>query len=346
MHSFGGNVTQLNPAPRSRSNNLLNLIGCFALFGCSLSIILLAGAAGWTGGQRLVEQTARAQSEQFIQENCALFAEDVQEERPVFLQRRYELLASLTPAAPCLEHIPATATQLAQQLTLRAVTPTTPASISVATTLTPAPPTFTASPAPISTHDLQPLAEQLEVARQAIRAQDYATAIEYLETIQSADPSFDPSTVNSLLLYALRMRATYHFAAGELALAILLVNRAEEIGLPADDPLLFSRLVATYYLDARRWLEIDATRAIQDLEYVRSLAPNYAPTGLPSAQSLLAEAHRIYAEVLFANQDPCSAATQFERAIQHGSSSGSLVNRLNSARENCNNSESTPETSG
>ncbi|MCY3934962.1 MAG: hypothetical protein OXG09_03070 [Chloroflexi bacterium] len=307
---------------------------------------MLAGAAGWTGGQRLAEQTARVQNEHFIQENCALFAEDVQEQRAVFLQRRYELLASSTPAAPCLAGIPATATQLAQQLSLSAETTLTPVAIPVASSSTPAPPTFTASPAPISTHDLQSLAEQLEVARQAIRAQDYPTAIEYLETIQSADPSFDPSTVNALLLYALRMRATYLFAAGELAPAILLVNRAEEIGLPAEDPLRFSRLVATYYLDARRWMEIDATRAIQDLEYVRSLAPNYAPTGLPSAQSLLAESHRIYAEVLLANQDPCAATTQFERAIQHGAAGDGIISRLHTARENCNPSEATAETSG
>ena len=325
--------------PRNTSNAgyLLSLFGCFSLFGCSISIILLAGAAGWTGGQRLAKQTASVEEQIFIHENCALFAEDVQERRPVFLQRRYEVLASLTPAPPCLASILVTATSLAQQLSAEMNPTDTPTVVLPSVTPAAASPTFTIQATLIPTQDLESLAKQLEVARQAIREQNYQGAIALLEAIHSADPSFDPSTVNALLLYALRLRAAFLFSTGELAQAILSVNRAEEFGLPDDDSLRFSRLIATYYLDALRWKDIDVQRAIQNLEALRSLAPDYAPTGQPSALSLLAELQAIYGEILLANQDACAAASQFELALNNGAVNAGINSKLTTARQSCSN---------
>ena len=332
------------PRNTSSAGYLLSLFGCFSLFGCSLTIILLAGAAGWTGGQRLAKQTASVQEQIFINENCALFAEDVLESRPVFLQRRYEILASLTPAPPCIASIPVTATSLAERLSNEAIPTDTPTVVlPSATPVTPSL-TITSQATPIPTHDLETLAQQLEVARQAIREQNHQGAIDLLEAIHSADPSFDPSTVNALLLFALRLRAAFLFSAGELAQAILLVNRAEEFGLPNDDSLRFSRWIATYYLDALRWKDIDVRRAIQNLEALRSLAPDYAPTGQPSALSLLAELHATYGEILLVNQDACAAVSQFELALNYGAVNAGINSKLTTARENCSNGVPASET--
>ena len=294
----------------------------------------------------MAKQTASVDEQLFIHENCALFAEDVQERRPVFLQRRYEILASLTPAPPCLANIPVTATSLAQRLSTERHPTDTPTV--VPPSLTPvavaASPTFTIQATLFPTQDLESLAQQLEVARQAIREQNYQGAIALLEAIHSADPSFDPSTVNALLLFALRLRAAFLFSTGELAQAILLVNRAEEFGLPDDDSLRFSRLIATYYLDALRWKDIDVQRAIQNLEALRSLAPDYAPTGQPSALSLLAELQAIYGEILLANQDPCAAVSQFELALNNGVVNAGINSKLTTARQSCSNGVPPSET--
>ena len=332
------------PRNTSSAGYLLSLFGCLGLFGCSLSIILLAGTAGWTGGQRLARQTASAQEQVFIHENCALFAEDVQERRPVFLQRRYEILASLTPAPPCIANIAVTATSLAQRLSAEAIPTDTPSVVLTSATPASPSPTINSQATPIPTHDLETLAQQLEVARQAIRELDYQSAIDLLEAIHSADPSFDPSTVNALLLFALRLRAAFLFSVGELAQAILLVNRAEEFGLPDDDSLRFSRWIATYYLDALRWKDIDVQRAIQNLEALRSLAPDYAPTGQPSALSLLAELYATYGEILLANQDACAAVSQFELALSHGAVNTGINSKLTTARQTCRNGVPASET--
>ena len=317
------------------AGNLLSVLGCFSLVGCALSIVLLAGAAGWTGGQRLAEQTASAQQRDFVNENCALFAEDVLESRPVFLQRRYELLASLTPAPPCLAKIPATATALSQRL---AATATPPASPTPTASLTSTPQTTpTPKTTPIPTHDNTTLANQLAAARTAISEQDLPTAIEMLEAIRSTDPAFAHSTVNALLLHALRFRAAYLFSAGELAQAILLVNRAEDFGLVADDSLRFSRTIATYYLDATRWQGIDVQRAIRNLESLIAVAPYYAPTGKPTARALLADQRVAYGDILMASEDACGAVGQFEVAQLLGAGNNGLAAKLASAQAACNN---------
>ncbi len=324
----------------SRTSNVLSVLGCFGLVGCALSIVLLAAAAGWTGGQRLAEQTASARQRDFVNENCALFVEDVLESRPVFLQRRYELLASLTPAPPCLAGIPATATALAQRLAATSTPTASP-------TPTAAPPTpsltLTTPTTPIPTHENTPLANQLAAARRAISKEDWRTAIETLEAIRSADPSFAYSTVNALLLHALRFRAAYLFSAGDLAQAILMVNRAVDFGLAADDSLRFSRTIATYYLDATRWQDIDVLRAIRNLESLIAVAPDYAPTGQLSARALLADQRIAYGDILMASQDPCGAVSQFETAQLLGAGNGGLGAKLASAQTACSDNNSTTE---
>lgn len=332
----------------SRTSNVLSVLGCFGLVGCALSIVLLAAAAGWTGGQRLAEQTASARQRDFVNENCALFVEDVLESRPVFLQRRYELLASLTPAPPCLAGIPATATALAQRLAATSTPTASPtATPSASSTPTAAPPTpsftLTTPTTPIPTHDNTPLANQLAVARRAISEQDWRTAIDTLEAIRSADPSFAHSTVNALLLHALRFRAAYLFSAGELAQAILMVNRAEDFGLATGDSLRFSRTIATYYLDATRWQDIDVLRAIRNLESLIAVAPDYAPTGQLSARALLADQRIAYGDILMASQDPCGAVSQFETAQLLGAGNGGLGAKMASAQTACSDNNSTTE---
>lgn len=302
--------------PSAAGASLPGILGCFGLFGCAFTIILLSGTAGWTGGKRLAEMTARARQQQFVHENCALFAEDIAEKRTVFLQRRIELLASQTPTPACLAFIPATATALADALRATA-TPTTSA------TATAAPPTRTAPPPTPTTviidDALVALAEQLEEARRAIGERQWQRALETLEAIRSADADFAAPTVNALLLNALSERARYYFNAGELARAILLVNRADALGLPQDDELRFRRLVAIHYLDALRWKNVNPQQAIDSLnEVIRLTGGNYTPTGQQSAHALLAESHAASGAML-RQSDPCAAVQQYENAIRYGS---------------------------
>ncbi len=307
---------------------------------CSLSVIFLAGTAGWQEGQRLVERTATARQRDYVRSECANFAEDIREERPEFMERRIELLASLTPAVPCLATIPPTATALALRLTadnLPTVLPTalpTATAPPLATTLPTTNPNPPSSSTP-DTKDHSAIDMHLEAARAAVVAEDWQKALDDLELVRAIDDSYARNTLNALMLLALRRRANEHFIAGQLAEAILLVNRAETFGLEDNDPLRFERTVANYYLNALHWRDINPSRAIQYLELLLDYAPNYPPFSQEKAVTILANQRVAYGDQLLAGQDPCAAQTQYQTAQNLGFASAEINAKMTEAEQAC-----------
>ncbi|NWF70149.1 MAG: hypothetical protein HXY40_13775 [Chloroflexi bacterium] len=276
-------------------------VGALAL-AFALAIVVLAGAAGWTAGQREAVRSADATRSVEIATQCAAFAGDVATRNPTLLNARYAYLATLTPAVPCLAAIPATATALflTSQPT---VTPTPTA------TFTPSPtPQFTATARPAGSVSYD-LAALLDEAQAAMTLSDWPAAIETLDVIIGLNPDFETATVRSLMSRALNSQASLLFRSGQLAEAIVLTDRAEEFG-PLAAGLNYERYVASLYLDAVRLEGTNWSVAIQALRELYNVAPDYQ-----DVRQRLFNAYVAYGNAFVSQSEYCPAYQQFEAAL-------------------------------
>src|SRR5262245_10529961 len=72
------------------------VVGAVGL-GFALMIVLLAGVAGWTSGQRVADTNATATRSADINDQLTRIPGDVASGNTVYLQARIEYLATLTP---------------------------------------------------------------------------------------------------------------------------------------------------------------------------------------------------------------------------------------------------------
>ncbi len=260
------------PASGGMSCAALALIGTLLAF-VAVVIVGLATYAGWTSGQREAFAFATATQTNRISEQLAFIPQDIANANTVLLNARLQFLATLTPGVPEVEALSVTATALYLSL-LPTATPSA--------TATPPPALDTPAPAeePLPTasgggFDLNAL---LQRAQAAVDAGQWREAIDLLDAISGIDPSYETSTVRRLLSQALNRYAAALYntyrpgGAGRLAEAIVLTDRAEQIG-PLEGGLAYERNAAQLYLDARRLIGFDPWQAIRALERLTSLGP-------------------------------------------------------------------------
>ncbi|MBZ0293780.1 MAG: tetratricopeptide repeat protein [Anaerolineae bacterium] len=310
--------------------------GCF-LYGIigvgavviAVLIVLLAGAAGWTSGQRLSQQNATATQSARVNEQLQLVPGDIENGNTVMLKARVEYLLTLgVPNASELA-ITATALYLSVQPT---ITPTPEPTQADATSAPTEETTATATELPTlesASSGFDPAA-LLEDARQAVATAQYEDAIDLLDAIIRIDPSFETNTVRSLMLEALSTRALNLFRSGnQLAEAILLTDRAVQFGLSGDSDLLYEQYIATLYLNATSAIGTNYPAAIQALREIYSQTPNYA-----DVQQLLFQQYRAYGDALAAGSDYCSAASQYQNALNMFVD-GALTAKRDNAQQIC-----------
>lgn len=270
----------------------------------SAAIVVLAGTAGWTAGQREAVGNANATRSAEVATQCALFESDVATRNPIVLNARYEYLATLTPAVSCVSVIPATATALfltSQPTATATPTPTPTATATAAVTATPE----SLSTAEGGGYDLSAL---LDEAQAAITLSDWESAIETLDVIIGLDPDFEAATVRSLMSQATTNHARALYREGRLAEAIYWTDQAEQYG-PIGD-LSYERYVAQLYLDALRTEGTNYATTIQAWQGVYNVAPNYQDV----AQRLF-DAYVAYGKAWVGQGEYCPAYQQFEAAL-------------------------------
>ncbi len=308
-------VTLIDPmadeaAPRRGAGCLLpGVIGAGGLL-IALVIVLLSGAAGWTSGQRTAQQNATATQSARVGEQLNLIPNDLDSGNTVMLRARVEYLATLgVPNAGELA-VTATALYLSVQPT---VTPTVEAT-ALPTQAVEVTQAATAEPTIVieTTNGEFDLAALLQEARTAVTQAQYQDAIDLLDAIIRIDPNYEATAVRSLMLEALSTRALNLFRTGNrLAEAVLLVDRAEQFGLPGQSELRFERDVATLYLTAAGAVGTNYNVAISALRQVIQLAgPNYLDTS-----QLLFGQYVAYGDALVAGGDYCSGASQYQNAL-------------------------------
>ncbi len=302
---------------------LWGIVGALAL-GFAVVIVILAGAAGWTSGQREAQSFATATQQAEIQDQLARIPGDVASGNAVLLAARIEFLATQTPGVTNLAEIVQTATAV---YAASLPTATLPAS---------------ATPMPIDT--LEPtveivpeitieadggydLAALLEQSQTALRLGQYEEAVDLLKVIEAVDSSYESATVRGYMLEALTTQALRLFrGGGNLAEAILLVDEAEQYDLPGDSELIFERYVATLYLNARSSIGTGYPTAIQALTQAYNVAPDYRNGEL---RQLLFGQLVAYGDAWVAEQNYCAAVSQYQNALNYINDPGVSAKRNN-----------------
>ena len=302
---------------------LWGIVGALAL-GFAVVIVALAGAAGWTSGQREAQSFATATQQAEIQDQLARIEGDIASGNTVLLAARIEFLATQTPGIPNLATIVETATAV------------------YAANLPTATPPATETPLPVDT--LEPtievvpeitleagggydLATLLEQSRAALRLGQYEEAVDLLKVIEAVDSTYEAATVRGYMLEALTTQALRLFrGGGNLAEAILLVDEAEQYGLPGDSDLIFERYVATLYLNAKSKIGTGYPAAIQALTEAYNVAPNYRDGEL---RQLLFGQYVAYGDAWVAEQNYCAAVGPYQNALNYFNDPGVSAKRSN-----------------
>ncbi len=317
------------------------IVGLISL-GCALTIVLLAGTAGWTTGVRVAQVTATAAIGATAESQLIHIPEDIANKNAFMVGKRVEYLGTLLPDMPELPGLIQTATAIYND-TLPTTTP------SPTLTLTPAPtqviPTAVSSEVPVEVpqtaggYDLDSLLQQ---ARDLMAQQAWADAIEILDVIIAIDSNYQSATVDGLMLEALRAEALRLYNEELLAEAILTTTRAESFGLSAEDGLRYERYVAELYLDAARTEGIDYATSIQALRKVYDLGPGRY---YDEAARKLFSQYVAYGDAWALEGNQCNAYTQYENALTIRNSADLAVKRDN-AHTLCLQATTTPGTDG
>jgi hypothetical protein len=312
------------------------LLGGFALL--ALLIVVLASTAGFVSGQREGAGYATATQQSVIIDQINRIPQDVTSRNLALLNARLQFLATLTPGVPEVAQFSLTATALADEL--RATpTPTASATPTVASTgAAPAPTSTTpeslATLPPESAFDTEALLAQAQTAVDSGQWQD---AIALLDAISGIDADFQTTAVRNLLSRALNSYAALLYNSyapgnpGRLAEAIVLTDRAEQIG-PLADGLAFERNAAQLYLDARRAIGLDpftAIRAFQRL-YDQGGQGRY----FAEAQQELFNQYVALGDTQAQIGEHCPAVGYYQSALNY-LSSGSVSTRLRTSSDIC-----------
>jgi tetratricopeptide (TPR) repeat protein len=314
---------------------LYGLVGTGGLI-FALVIVALAGAAGWTSGQRSAREQATATQQARVNEQLNFIPGDIASGNTIMLDARVKYLATLgVPNAP---ELAATATQL--YLDLRPTITPTPEPTLPATAV-PATPTGSA---PLVVPTLERAgggfdpAPVLQRAQQAMAQAQYEEAIDLLDTVIRIDPDYETRTVRALMLEALSTRALRLFRTGtSLAEAVLLTDRAKEFGLSGDSELHYEQYIAALYLTATSAVGTNYPAAISALREIYSQVPNYA-----DVQQQLYRQYVGYGDALVAGGNYCAAVPQYQNALNMFADGGVSARRDN-ARRICEEGTPTPE---
>jgi len=288
---------------------LWGIVGAAGL-GFALGSVILAGAAGWTSGQRQAQEYATATQGAEIQDQLNRIPGDIANGNMVLLSARLDFLATQTPGVSGLPELMQTATTvyLTALPTATVPTTTTPEATLEAVAETPV-----FEPQIEETNGGYDLAGLLDQARTALRLGQYTEAVDLLKVIEAVDSTYETATVRGLMLEALSTQALRIFrGGGNLAEAILLTDEAEQYGLPPDSELLFERYVATLYLNAKSKIGTGYPAAIQALSEAYSAAPNYRNGEL---RRLLFDQYVAYGDAWVAEGNHCAAVPQYQNAL-------------------------------
>jgi hypothetical protein len=285
------------------------LWGCISLFGMvfAVVIVIMAGAAGWTAGQREASGIATATQSAAIADQLNRIPQELERGSLELANTRLRWLAQLTPGVESVPQLVATATAVY---------------IQQQPTATPTPsPTLEATATPDASADLPltpveegsgyDLAALLAEARTDIESGQFAEAYELLDVITALDPAYEAQTVRDLTTTALNGQARALFNANRPAEAIIWASIAEDLGVLQGDNS-FELFAAQRYLDATAAIGLSYPQAIGALQDIVGLGPGRY---YEQSRQLLFQQYVGYADAYVAEGNHCAAVPQYQNAL-------------------------------
>jgi tetratricopeptide (TPR) repeat protein len=294
----------------------------------SISIIGLAGLAGYNDGVRQLETIAQSTRQADINRQYDLALTDVaggnRELAAMRLQHVVVTLGANLPDAVALLTEVLAATSTPAPTETPNPTPTLPASVTPVNSPTPG----LALPSPETLY-----AE----AQAALTTRDYETVIERLDILRAVDPNFRRTDVETMLHQALTTLARQYLVAtssDRLAEGILLAEQARAIA-PIDD-LGYEAYVAGRYLDGVNSEGMECLLAVREWENIYAEVPQY--------RDVYERLGRSYARCgdAFTYQTEFCPAAQYYRWALGIITDSSVSARLSDAAEKCANATPTP----
>jgi hypothetical protein len=318
---------ELEPQPRQGAGCLpMAVIGLIGL-GFAGMIVLLAGFAGWTIGQRSVQANATATRGALISEQINRFPADAASRNFYAMEVRLSFLATQTPGVPGVADFIGTATAVFQTAQPTATLPASSTPQPQATQ-PPAQVDSAGTPAPAGL-DLTALLTQAE---SDMGVQNWESAIETLQLIESTDPTFQRDRVRGQLFTALTGRALGLLRSsdvGDMAEGVRLTDLAADYGDISVSEVNYEAYIAGLYLNARSAIGLDYSRAIQSLSVLYNTAPNYRDVG-----QLLFSQYVGYGDAWTAQANWCAAAAQYQSALTLFNDVG-VTSKLSAAQTAC-----------
>ena len=300
----------------------------FAVF-----IVLLAGYAGWTSGQREANGNATATRGADINEQIGRIPGDLSNGNLQLADIRLRYLMTITPGVVGLPELVGTATQvyIDRQPT---VTPTATATTEAVEATTEAPEIEITAAG--GQYDLAAL---LQDAQTAVNTGQYEEAWELLDVIMAVDESYESQKVRELLTVALNGQARALFNSSSPARGIIWATRAEDLGVIQGE-IDFELRAALLWQNAQAAVGLNPSQAIPAIQRVLDLGQGRY---YEQALTTMYEAYVAYGDALVndPNAGYCPAVPQYESALRV-QSGGPAVAKRDNARTMCAQATPTP----
>lgn len=282
---------------------LISILGFLLLVG-------LGGFAGYSSGIGARTTAERAILAEQLAEQYSFALVDIQFGRYENAKQRLEFIIDKDPGFPGARD------KLTEVLVLS----------SVPTPL----PTPTLTPTP----DFSGAESAFARAQELIRAQDWAGALEALDTIRKLDPSYKAAQVDGMYYFALRNQG-YDLITkqGNLEGGIYYLTLAERFG-PLDNSASGLREGARAYITGASFWELNWEQAVTYFAQVATGWPSLWDGTMTASQRYFIALTR-YGDEFFERQQYCAAYEQYEAAGKYGTLDGTSANNANQAYQQC-----------
>ena len=277
-----------------------------------LGLIILIGLGAFGGFQWGINERVDAEAvivSQQVTDQYALALVDIQSGNYGAAQQRLEYIIQNYPS------FPGAGEKLAEVMVLAKI------------------PTATLPPTPTATPDLSGVEEIFQRAQQYMNILDWPNAIANLDTLRRKDPAYRAAEVDGMYYFALRNYGSDLIKQGNLEGGIYQLTLAERFG-PLDNTANGLREGARNYVLAASFWELDWKNAVSYFFQVYSGWPAMWDGTMAASERYRIAAMR-YGDELFAQQQYCEAAKQYQNSAALGALDVESAKRANQAYNQC-----------
>ena len=198
-------------------------------------------------------------------------------------------------------------------------------------------------PTPTRELEVETKAATMQELRDAYAAGDWQRVYDHADRLLALDPTYMRSEVDMMLFDAFYRSGMQFVEQGQLKEAVRLFDRALALQ-PDHVQVMRAKQLATLYMTAMGYWNADWSKAVETLQELYRLSPDYMDTRQQLKQALVS-----HGDLLVQQGDGCEATEQYTQALQFGGDDA-IEEKYAQAQELCSgqppDSETTPDASG